>query len=206
MFRYLAGQAGLKPQRNRQGRTPLMAAVVNGNRRLIDRMLTPCAVGEERAWCSQLHIDDVDEEGRDALHLAALRGDVGLLRLLLDSGATPRLNAKRQNVLMSACDSGALPAVDLLFTRFRFDLQQRDAQGRDVLFHCVTGGCLDALRLFDEGGASRAEDESGTTLVMAAALAGYATILKFLLDSGAGKLYNFSFFFKYKAVFDYMMT
>jgi len=75
------------------------------------------------------------------LHLAALRGNLEAVRLLLDAGAEVNARGFRDATpLMSACDAGKLAVMQQLVSR-NADIKAKNTFGQTAL-HCAAGSIL----------------------------------------------------------------
>jgi ankyrin repeat protein len=83
---------------NRNGRTPLMQAVMRTNQEVAVLLLAHGARADARDW-----------EGMTALHFAAARNQVGLGELLLKSGANPNAMSARVRLLHCGVDAPSSP-------------------------------------------------------------------------------------------------
>jgi ankyrin repeat protein len=117
---------------------------------------------------------------------AAWRGDVEIIKLLLEKGAY--VNAKNINgasALMSAAVEGQTNAIKFLLDKDA-DINAKDTNGATALILAAGFGKTDAVELLlDKGMDINAERNDGTTALMLAAGKGQMNAIKLLLDKGA---------------------
>ena len=126
-------------------------------------------------------------QGRAPLHVAAAAGKVGLLRLLLDSGADAQLpDATGRTALHLAVTSGTTETVAWLVQRPEVDVQRPDRDGMTALHAAAQAGRAEAVELLlPKSGDIDTADGDGWTALMLAAQGGHAAIVETLLHAGA---------------------
>lgn len=96
---------------------------------------------------SELDIDSQDESGWTALMLASRAGYVDVVRLLLDSGANPRLeNDNKETALLLAATQGRTEVVRLLLDT-GVDFDTPDVNGRTPLFRAIENRHAEVIEL-----------------------------------------------------------
>eukprot|EP01118_Nematostelium_gracile_P019811 TRINITY_DN933_c0_g1_i5.p1 TRINITY_DN933_c0_g1~~TRINITY_DN933_c0_g1_i5.p1 ORF type:complete len:259 (+),score=76.51 TRINITY_DN933_c0_g1_i5:49-777(+) len=94
-----------------------------------------------KEWIEQKgkKIDDIDSDERTALHWAAINGNEQLIRYLLDSGA--KFDTKDDSgwtPIMSAAASDKLTSIQLILSRGKVDLNQKNDTGRTALIYACS--------------------------------------------------------------------
>ncbi|WP_428644152.1 ankyrin repeat domain-containing protein [Roseibium sp.] len=116
-------------------------------------------------------IEALDGNGRSVLARAAIAGQVGILRLLLEQGARieARLPLSGRTALIEAAYTGQLEAAKFL-VEMGAEVNARDNRGKSALWYASTpesyspAGGPGLLRLLVENGADlEAGDDTGTT-------------------------------------------
>ena len=112
------------------------------------------------------HLEDRDNDGDTALHSTALRGHVGVVRLLLDGGAIiDALNDVGRTPLHWAARGGHLEVIDLLVSRGAA-LEAVDEDGWTPLYLAAYGGEeRAAARLLELGSDPKIRAKDGTTIL-----------------------------------------
>ncbi|HXP13534.1 MAG TPA: ankyrin repeat domain-containing protein [Stellaceae bacterium] len=120
---WYVGQGFDPDQPDYDGYTALMYAAINNNVQIAYILLSH----------STAHLDVRDKFGNTALHLAAQRGSLDVMRQLLDAKA-PIDMQNRQGItpLMMAANNGRTEAVKLLL-KYGADTSKQDYTGRDAL-------------------------------------------------------------------------
>eukprot|EP00811_Abedinium_folium_P016054 NODE_24_length_4262_cov_7.566626.p1 GENE.NODE_24_length_4262_cov_7.566626~~NODE_24_length_4262_cov_7.566626.p1 ORF type:complete len:728 (+),score=191.03 NODE_24_length_4262_cov_7.566626:2030-4213(+) len=161
-----------------QPRHPLLAAASKGNEDAMRHALGKLAPNER--------IDDVfDSGGHTVVHLAVLRGDTGILQLLLDAQASPSAPSnKRQMPLHLASSEGHAQVIDVLL-QHGAPVNVRDCKGQTPLHRAAYFGSMVALtQLMTQGHlpALNAADDRGRTPLHWAAHNGNLIIVSSLLQ------------------------
>ncbi|KAM7014798.1 uveal autoantigen with coiled-coil domains and ankyrin repeats isoform 2-T2 [Tautogolabrus adspersus] len=128
----------------------------------------------------------LDVEGRSAFHLAATRGHLECLNLILghnvDITAT---DATGKNALHLACRNGHSLCVQKLL-QHNCPVGNVDLQGRTALHDAVMAGCSSSVKLLCDSGASvNASDFDGRTPLVLATQMCHPRICQLLLERGA---------------------
>ena len=130
-------------------------------------------------------VDDVDNDGDTALHMAAREGYVNVVFKLLDLGANPLLlNAKGDTALHMAAQGGLVAVVSSFIAR-GIDVGARDNSGATALHFAAGGGHIAMVaRLIDRGIDVNVQDNNGATALHSASGAEKADSVRMLLDKG----------------------
>uniref|UniRef100_A0A8D3EF67 Uveal autoantigen with coiled-coil domains and ankyrin repeats n=1 Tax=Scophthalmus maximus TaxID=52904 RepID=A0A8D3EF67_SCOMX len=128
----------------------------------------------------------LDVEGRSAFHLAATRGHLDCLKLILghtvDVTAT---DATGKNALHLASRNGHSLCVQKLL-QHNCPVGNVDLQGRTALHDAVMAGCPSSVKLLcDSGGSVNATDFDGRTPLVLATQMCHSRICQLLLERGA---------------------
>lgn len=93
-------------------------------------------------------VDQVDNSGASALHIAAALGNASSCRTLLDHGASLRLqNRAGRTAPQVAADAGFRDTLMVLLESGRADASQRDFDGRSLVHWAATLDCTDVMQL-----------------------------------------------------------
>jgi len=162
-----------RPERDVDGRPPLVAAVRAGDSARVAGLLES---GADAAA--------TDTGGQDALMLAARLGDEGAARTLLDHGARPtRANRKGLTALMLAAAGGHAEVARLLATRGA-EVEARDLGGHTALMLAANNGHVPAVQaLLARGADTAARNHAGQTAAMLAEENGYGEVVALLRPS-----------------------
>ena len=128
-----------------------------------------------------LNINEMDEDGRTALHNASCKGNSSSVKMLLENGVTIQsVDKKGQTPMTSAITNNHVDIVSLL-------LDKSEAPKDSVLIHAaVISGHCEMVRLFLNKGANiDYQDNDGSTPLVLAIKMGHIEIVELLLDSGA---------------------
>ncbi|KAL6113476.1 uaca [Pungitius sinensis] len=128
----------------------------------------------------------LDIEGRSAFHLAAARGHVDCLNLILGHGVdVTASDATGKNALHQASRNGHSLCVQKLL-QHNSPVGNVDLQGRTALHDAVMGGCSSSVKLLCDSGASvNATDFDGKTPLVLATQMCHPRICQLLLERGA---------------------
>ncbi|XP_031704250.1 uveal autoantigen with coiled-coil domains and ankyrin repeats [Anarrhichthys ocellatus] len=128
----------------------------------------------------------LDVEGRSAFHLAAMRGYLECLNLILGHGAdVTATDATGKNALHQASRNGHSLCVQKLLQN-NSPVGNVDLQGRTALHDAVMGGCSSSVKLLCDSGASvNTTDFDGRTPLVLATQMCHPRICQLLLERGA---------------------
>ncbi|KAM9493805.1 uveal autoantigen with coiled-coil domains and ankyrin repeats protein isoform 2-T2 [Clarias gariepinus] len=128
----------------------------------------------------------LDVEGRSAFHLAAARGHLDCLSVILNHGVDVTANdATGKNALHLAARNAQSLCVQKLL-QHNCPVGNVDLQGRTALHEAVMAGCSSSIKLLCDGGASvNAGDFEGKTPLVLATQMCHPHICQLLLDRGA---------------------
>jgi ankyrin repeat protein len=121
------------------------------------------------------------------LEFAAAHGRVGIIRILLDTGAD--VNAKSHwrgfTPLMAAASGGQTETIQFLINSGA-DLKAKDLLGRTCLFNAVESRDEKTVQILIDSGADVDESDNwGITPLMCAVTIGEVELVKILLSAGA---------------------
>jgi ankyrin repeat protein len=131
-----------------------------------------------------------DEHGTTALHFAAGRGHLEIVRLLLERGADPNaVNSVGYTPLMSAARNSRRDAAAALLATGKVDPNQEDSAGFTALILAANYADPATVQLLlDHGGNAAFRSSRGWTVLSCAVLnpePGVGDIIGLLLDAGA---------------------
>ena len=206
--------------RDSEGETALMRAAENGHLDIVKLLIDAGAsvrASSNSNWTALLyavrsnHIEivelligagsDVDQRGGgiggsvNALELAASRGFLDVMKLLIQAGA--RINCGDCHVLEAAASDGQLEVVKFLLAAGA-DLNAKTYHSRTALIEAARCGHREIVRLLIDAGAEiNHEDGTGYTALMLAMLLGHKEVVAELWDSRnslTDLIYRFSVF------------
>ena len=132
-------------------------------------------------------VNHCDKTGYTAVHCAARKGNLNVLKLLKESGANIHAQTERgDNVIMSASPgTGHCDTVKWLIEQ-GVDVNHCDKTGYTAVHCAAHKGNLDVLKLLKESGANiHAQTESGDNVIMSASLGtGDCDTVKWLIEQG----------------------
>ncbi|KAH6895556.1 ankyrin repeat-containing domain protein [Thelonectria olida] len=97
---------------------------------------------------SDINIDQIDHSGGTALHYGAKLGCTESCRVLLEYGASTRLQDRNgRNAAQMAAEAGFKDTLMLILNDGHVDANQRDHQGRNLVHWAATLDCLDVMQL-----------------------------------------------------------
>lgn len=167
------------------GATPLHAAVRTGNLEIAQYLV-------ERAG---MNIYAADHVGGTPAHHAAYNGQVEALKWLVEytGGRAAQISAIDGGTPLHFCTArGHLDCIKYLVEKAKVDVNERDNNGAVPMYFAAQEGYLAVAQfLYKHGGDPLAKAGDGMCAIHAAAQAGRADVLKFLLPlagSGSAKL------------------
>ncbi|KRZ56108.1 Ankyrin-1 [Trichinella nativa] len=123
------------------------------------------------------------------LHMAAMSGDEGLVRMLLNiPGVQVDSCSVNMNIipLHLAAETGHLAVVGQLLSRSTSQVHMKDSRGRTALHVASSQGHYDIVSLLvSQGSDVNAADINGWTPMHFSTNAGHLNVVKFLIESGA---------------------
>ncbi|KAF6732698.1 Uveal autoantigen with coiled-coil domains and ankyrin repeats [Oryzias melastigma] len=128
----------------------------------------------------------LDVEGRSAFHLAATRGQLECLNLILGHNVDiTASDATGKSALHLASRNGHFVCVQKLL-QHNCPVGNMDLQGRTALHDAVMAGCCSSVKLLCDSGASvNASDQEGRTPLILATQMCHPRICQLLLERGA---------------------
>ncbi|TMW69794.1 hypothetical protein Poli38472_001950 [Pythium oligandrum] len=168
-----------------ESRTPLHLACQAGARDMVESLVK-----------HGVELNYLDRASESPLHYAAEKKaedqDIGILKLLLDAGASVSIAERLGTALHRATWSNWLEAAKLLLDR-GVDVNAQDTFGRTVLSVAVQQGYFDLTKLFVSHGAdvNKADLEVDLPLRNAIHHPRAAEVCKLLLEHGALMLYRY---------------
>ena len=127
------------------------------------------------------------------LFVAAKRGHLEVVRLLLEAGAQTDAHAANRNgatALMIAAENGHLDVMQLLL-KAGADKDSATAGGATALMLAAQNGHSEVVRVLLEAGADKeaatTAEPAGQTALFAASLNGHLEVVRLLLEAGADK-------------------
>lgn len=158
------------------GRIPLHWAVLENNQPCVEALLS----GDHRVEMAEIQ----DNDGRNALHTAAMMGSVPLCLMLIDCTDINIADSMGKTAIFPACEQGNDEMVALLVERGA-DLAHTDMEGRIPLhWACVNGHQHVASLLLGAGSPAETVDASGKTCLMFAAFQGNYNLVELILERG----------------------
>ncbi|GIL73234.1 hypothetical protein Vretimale_4839 [Volvox reticuliferus] len=135
------------------------------------------------------NINECDNQQNTPLILAASKGSVALLRLLLGAGAdASRQNSSGHTALTRACAAGKVEVVQLLLQapNAQTHLHLQDNHGNTALLWCARTGNAQLCRLLIDAGANvNQADGGGRTPIFHACVANSLQVAEQLIAAGA---------------------
>lgn len=161
-----------------EGKTPLMTAAQNGFDKAAKVLVTSTVIAKS--------VNDVEINGRSALHLAALAGSAKCVSPLLSAGADPNLQDNfQQTPLFPACEGGHAATIEALI-RGGCQPDSLDAESQAPLHKAVLCNQPDAIQALMLNGANlNIRDSTGSTALHMAAYGGNDPILALLVENSA---------------------
>ena len=134
-------------------------------------------------------INEKDNDGKTALHLAAYLGAIEIARVLLDNGADPDIRTKRGKNVMHMASEGNQPSIMVFFMAYHAqDVFSADELGSTPLHWACYSGSEEALMfLLSSKAVIDVQDKEGMTPLILATLKNKERIVMRLLQHGADK-------------------
>ncbi|XP_075759132.1 ankyrin repeat domain-containing protein 24 [Pelodiscus sinensis] len=128
----------------------------------------------------------LDSEGKSAFHLAAMRGTVDCLEVMLAHGADPLVTDRSgYNALHLAAKHGHPQCVSKLL-QASCPVDGADSNGRTALHYAAVSGCISCSEILCDFKASlNAKDKDGCTPLILAAKMRHSELCRYLLHRGA---------------------
>ncbi|XP_048686534.2 ankyrin repeat domain-containing protein 24 isoform X1 [Caretta caretta] len=128
----------------------------------------------------------LDSEGKSAFHLAAMRGNVDCLEVMLAHGAdTMTTDSSGYNALHLAAKHGHPQCVSKLL-QASCPVDGADSSGRTALHHAAVSGCISCSEILCDFKASlNTKDKDGSTPLILAAKMSHSELCRYLLHHGA---------------------
>ena len=135
------------------------------------------------------YINEKANEDMTALHYAALKGNIKILNLLLDNGASIECRTTRGKNIMHLAAEGNQPSMILYLSENKGqDINSIDELGSTSLhWACYSGAKDAALFLLSLNVDINMQDRDGYTPLHLAALYGHSEVVKLLLHKNADK-------------------
>ncbi|XP_069806447.1 ankyrin repeat and SOCS box protein 2 isoform X1 [Dendropsophus ebraccatus] len=161
---------------NKEGWLPLHEAAYYGSLHCLQLLV--------KAYPAAIDQRTLQEE--TALYLSTLKGHLGCIQFLLQSGAEPDIvNKARETPLYKACERKNNEAVKML-VEYRADVNHRCNQGWTALHEAVARNALDIIDLLVKGGAKiEAKNCYGISPLFVAAQSGQLEALRYIVKCGA---------------------
>nr|XP_048686538.1 ankyrin repeat domain-containing protein 24 isoform X4 [Caretta caretta] len=128
----------------------------------------------------------LDSEGKSAFHLAAMRGNVDCLEVMLAHGAdTMTTDSSGYNALHLAAKHGHPQCVSKLL-QASCPVDGADSSGQTALHHAAVSGCISCSEILCDFKASlNTKDKDGSTPLILAAKMSHSELCRYLLHHGA---------------------
>lgn len=168
---------GLKATCNQHGTTLLMEAVDRGLYEFVRYLV-------ENSLNINLELNAKDTSGCNALFYCAANGSMKIFEYLVNNQVKLCDDSHYRTVLMQAAYNAHKDLVMYLIDNeisLGLDVNQKDKDGRNVLFYCIEGGNLDMLISLLEFGIPMQPDSSGKNNLFQAVSAGHTQIVEYIL-------------------------
>ncbi|CAH1796499.1 unnamed protein product [Owenia fusiformis] len=125
----------------------------------------------------------LDDENRNVLFYTVSGGHLRMLKYFVSLGVQPTLDRQQRDILMEAVQNGFQHIVEYIITAMTesVNINQRDKNGRNVLFYAVESGVLPILEMLLRKVALIETADDGRSLTMVSALKGHGHIARYLL-------------------------
>ena len=150
-------QGQISNQKDANGNNYLHLAATSGDWRALGHMLnTPSA---------QRMLNETNYYGSTPLHVAAMKGHVQCLEMLLGQGAMIHKNHSGYTPFMSACAYGHKDAANVLFLAHPFQRDWTDDEGNSALHIAVNSGSSSTVQLLLDLGIPITHNQEGITFM-----------------------------------------
>lgn len=169
---------GVKATNNEHGTSLLMEAVDRGHYEFIRYLV-------ENSHTLGIDLNAKDSCGCNALFYCSANGSLKVFEYLVNNHIKLCDDLHNRTVLMQAAYNAHRELVTYLIDNeisLGLDVNQKDKDGRNVLFYCIEGGNLDMLVALLEYGIPMQPDGSGKNNLFQAVSAGHASIVEYILD------------------------
>jgi ankyrin repeat protein len=131
-------------------------------------------------------VNQAEDDGTTALHVAVLREREDIIETLLKAGANPNaVNDRGENVLFLVHNDDDNDLIEFVL-KIGANIDQADVAGKTPLIRFAQWDEDDRLQFFVDAGADlNAQDRDGNTALMVAAAKGNDSAVKVLLQAGA---------------------
>jgi ankyrin repeat protein len=179
---YLMSKGASATTRAARGLTPLMAAAMLGRTGVVQMLF-------ERVW--QVNLEEADEGGLTALHMAAMNGHAEVAAYLLSKQAEPNArDLENKTPLVRAAQQGHAAVARLLAQHLgRQRVDETDAEGGTALFWAAQEGHEETVDVLLSSGADphRKTQTIAETPLMAACLHTHVGAVRKLLQHMGGR-------------------
>ena len=165
----------LFPQ-NQNSVTPLIASANNGHAKVCELLL-----GANKAG-----LEETETYGLTALNVAALRGHINVVALLLSKEArVDSRDSEGFTPLLRAAQQGYTEVCELLLNKGKADSEETEANGQTALKLAATNGHASTVAmLLLQGAKVDTRDQKGITPFLASAHYGHTAVCELLLETG----------------------
>ncbi|HEY2018088.1 MAG TPA: ankyrin repeat domain-containing protein [Bryobacteraceae bacterium] len=157
--------------------TRLSEAAMQGNKETVRALLKDKA-----------DVDAAQGDGTTALHWAAFRDDLDMVKMLLAAGANVKVGTREGAItpLFMACTNGNAAIIDVLLAAGA-EANSVNANGTTALMTAAASGSVDAVKvLLDHGADPKAKEKvHGQTALMFAAALNRDAVIRVLMTRGA---------------------